>query len=210
MLSRPIVSMGNGDGGPQPAGNRVLDGRQLYAVDGDNQTIPLAALIAGIVNRTGTSANTTDVLPSVSSIVSALPQLTRGDSLAFSIRMANAHTNTLSGTGMTAIGTTGIVASNIREYLLTLTSDPKPTCIYTGTTTNASGVLSNLSNDAMNAIGIGMAVTGTGVGASAKVTAINRNNNTVTVSVVSTATADNIALTFTPQADLLGVGTRAI
>lgn len=210
MLERAAGRI-NGTPDYVPAGNRLLDGRALVAVDGDNQAITVAAIIAGIVNRTGTTGATADTLPTVDSLISAIPGLTRGDSFGFQIRMANAHANTVTvGTGMTAVGTVNILASNIREYLLTLTSAPKNTSIQVGTTTNTSAVISNLSNDAIQAIGIGMAVTGTGIGAGAKVIAVNAVNNTVTLSAASTATANNIAITFTPQMDCLGVGTRAI
>lgn len=210
MLERAMGRI-NGTTDLVPAGNRLYDGRSLVAVDGDNQTITVASIIAGIVNRTGTTGATADTLPTVDSLISALPELTRGDSIAFQIRMANAHANTVTvGTGMTAVGTVNILASNIREYLLTLTSAPKNTSIQVGTTTNASAVISNLSAAAIAAVGVGMAVTGTGVGAGAKVIAVNSVNNTVTLSAASTATANNIALTFTPQMDCLGVGTRAI
>lgn len=210
MLERALGRI-NGTTDLVPAGNRLFDGRALVAVDGDNQAITLASIIAGIVNRTGTTGNTADTLPTVDSLIAAIPGMNRGDSIGFSIRMANAHTNTLTmGTGMTAVGTVNIIASNIREYLLTLTSGAKATTIQVATTTNTTFVLSNLSAAAIAAIAVGMAVTGTGIGASAKVTAVNATAGTVTVSVASTATADNIAVTFTPQADLLGVGTRAI
>lgn len=215
MLTRPMVRLG-GAVQPMQAGLRQIDNRILSAIDGDNQAITVAAIIAGIVNRTGTTAATADTLPSVDSLLAVLTEMTRGDSVGFSIRMANAHANTITvGAGMTAVGTVNVLASNIREYLLTLTSENRRTLVTTGSTTNASGVLTNIPKSVAASIGVGMAVTGTNVGASAKVVAINDSINgtntvTVTVSVVSTGTGDNIALTFTPQMDLLGVGTRAI
>ena len=211
MLGRPNAAI-NSTPQPMQPGYRLLDGRAVSAIDGDNQAITLAAIIAGIVNRTGTTANTADTLPTVTSICAALPSLVRGDSFAFSIRMANAHTNTLTlGTGMTAVGTVNIVASNIRDYLLTLTSDNKQTVIIPcSTSTVTPRVLTGFTAAQIASIGIGMAVTGTGIGASAKVVAINLSNLSVTVDVDSTATADNIAVTFTPQMNLFGNGTRAI
>lgn len=210
MLARAMVRILGGSM-PAQAGYRPLDGRGLTAISGDNQAITVAAIINGIVNRTVTTANTADTLPTVDSLLAALPDLSRGDSLLFSIRMNLAHTNTITlGAGMTAVGTKDIIASNIRDYILTLTSDNKRTRVVSGTTTNASLVLSNISATDLDNIGVGMAVTGTGIGASAKVTAVNRTNSTVLVDVVSTATADNIAITFTPQMDLLGLQTSAI
>ena len=57
MLGRPNISINSTSQRMEP-GYRLLDGRSLYAVDGDNQAIPLAAPIAGIVNRTGTTGAT--------------------------------------------------------------------------------------------------------------------------------------------------------
>lgn len=210
MLARPNARL-LGATGPIPAGIRLYDQRILAAVDGANQAIPVSALIAGIVNRTGSGGATADSLPTVTSILAALPELTRGDSLFFSIRMPDANAITLTvGTGMTAVGTVNVAASNIRDYLLTLTSDNKQTVIIPCTTTNTSVTLSGFTEAQLKNVGVGMAVTGTGIGAAAKVAAINLTAKTVTVTVASTATADNIAVTFTPQMDILGFGTRAI
>ena len=210
MLGRPNISINSTPQRMEP-GYRTLDGRSVYAVDGDNQAIPLAALIAGIVNRTGTTGATGDSLPTVTSLLAAVPNLMRGDSLRFSIRMANAHANTITvGTGMTAVGTVNVAASNIRDYLLTLTSDPMQTTIQVGTTTNASATLSGFTQAQLKNVGIGMAITGTGIGVGAKVLAVNLTAGTITASAVSTATASDIAMTFTPQADLLGLRTGAI
>jgi len=211
MLARAMVRL-NGGEMPAQGGYRPYDGRQLIAVDGANQAIPVAALLGGIVNRTGSGGATADSLPTVDSIVAALPELSRGDSIAFSIRMPDANAITLTaGTGMTATGTINVAASNIREYLLTMTSGASRTAVYSGSTSTVTPrVLSNLTEAQLKLLSVGMAVTGTGVGASAKIVAINLNALTITVDVDSTATADNIALTFTPQASLLGVGTRAI
>ena len=70
--------------------------------------------------------------------------------------------------------------------------------------------LSGFTQAQLKNIGVGMAITGTGIGASAKVLAVNLTAGTVIASVASTATASNIAMTFTPQADLLGLRTGAI
>lgn len=213
MLQRPI-SRANGAAGPMTGGNRLFDGRQLMAVDGANQAIPVAALIAGIVNRTGSGGATGDSLPTVDSIIAAIPELNRGDSIGFQIRMPDANAITLTvGAGMTAVGTVNVAASNIREYLLTLTSGASRTRVCSGSISTVAALvktISNLTAADLAAISVGMAVTGTGIGAAAKVTAVNQTAGTVLVSVDSTATADNVAITFTPQADLLGVGTRAI
>lgn len=210
MLTRPMVRL-TGAVDAMAAGNRILTNNQVVAIDGDNQNITVAAIIAGIVNRTGTTANTTDVLPSADSLVAALPDLSRGDSFMFSIRMANAHTNTLTlGTGITSTGTVGIIASNIREYMLTFLSGWFRARTDSATTTNGSAVLTNLSQTAIAALRVGAGVTGTGVPANTTILAVNQTAQTVTMSANATATADNIACSFFPRFDLLGVRTSAI
>lgn len=214
MLARPNVRVVNT---PQPMapGMRMMDGRSVIANNGDAVAITVAAIIGGIVNRTGSTGATADSLPTVTALLAALPDLNRGDSFEFSIRMPDANAITLTvGTGMTAVGTMNVAASNIRDYLVTLTSDNKVTTIQVGSTSTASAaekrLLRNLSPAELDNVGIGMAVTGTGVGASAKVIAINRDAQTVTVDVDSTATADNIAFTFTPQMTITALGTKPI
>lgn len=211
MLARAMMRI-NGAVAPADAGNRLMDGRILVAVDGDNAAVTVASILGGIVNRTGTTGATADTLPTVDSLLAALPELNRGDSFLFSIRMVNAHANTVTvGTGMTGSGTINVLASNIRDYLLTLTSGNKRTRVVSGSTSTVTPrVFTNIAAAEFDNISIGMAVTGTGVGASAKVIAMNRTALTVTVDVDSTATADNIALTFTPQMTLFGLQTSAI
>lgn len=210
MLARQMVRV-LGSSMPMQAGYRALSGLALLAVNGDAQAVTVASIIAGIVNRTGSTGATADTMPTVTSLLAALPDLSRGDSFNFFIRMPDANAITLTaGTGMTAVGTINVLASNIREYLLTLTSDNKATRVVSATTTNTTLVLTNISATDLANIGVGMAVTGTGIGASAKVTAVNYTAGSVSVSVASTATADSISVTFTPQMDLMGVRTSAI
>ena len=210
MLARSILRLFGGEM-PAQAGYRALSQKRSTVIDGDNVNITVASLLGGVVRRTGATGATTDVMPTVDSILAALPDLSRGDSFGFLIQQAAAQAITLTaGTGMTALGTINVLASNTREYLLTLTSDNKRTRVVSATTTNANKTLSNISATDLANIGVGMAVTGTGIGASAKVVAVNYSAGTVLVDVDSTATADNIAVTFTPQMTLHGLRTGAI
>lgn len=211
MLARNMVRLLGGVM-PAQAGYRDLSQLQSVTIDGDAVNITVEAIIAGIVRRTGATGGTTDVMPTVTAILAVLPDLSRGDSFGFMIQQAAAQAITLTaGTGMTAVGTINVVASNTREYLLTLTSDNKQTTtIAMSTSTVTPKLLTNVPPSLIKNIGVGMAVTGTGIGASAKVTAINLTNNTVSVDVDSTATADNISVTFTPQMTLHGIRTAAI
>jgi hypothetical protein len=208
MLGRPNLRV-NGGEIPGNAGYRSLSGVRRYAdATAGNITITAAMFLAGWLDRSGPGAGYADTTCTADQLLAALPDLMRGDSFSMLISSSVAFANTIAaGTGMTLAGTSGVAASSTREYLITLLSEPKRTRVCVGTTTNANAVLSNIPAADIKELGVGMLVTGTGVGASAKVTAVNLSAGTVTVDVNSTATADNIALTFTPNFEMRGIRT---
>lgn len=211
MLGRPLLRV-NSSGQMAQAGYRPLGlFRAFLETTAGTMTLTAAHIGAGWVVRSGQAGAIADVLPTVDQLLAAFPELTRGDTFTWSLTSTTANANTIvAGTGITLAGTTAAAASSTRDYLFTLTSEPKRTSTIVGSTTNASGVLSNFTDAQLSTIGVGMAVTGTGIGASALVTAVNLTNRTVTVSVVSTATADNIGITFTPQMEVRGIRTAGI
>jgi hypothetical protein len=176
---------------------------------GNNVQLTAEQILAGVLDRTAAAA-TLDVMPSVDQVLAACPELSAGDSFRFLYRQLAAFATTFTmGAGMTAVGTTSIAASFVREFLITIVSS-KRTSIAIGSTTNANAVLTNIPQASLANIQVGQAVSGVGIGASAVVTAVNLSAGTVTVSVNSTATADNIAITFTPTATVKGLWTAAI
>ncbi len=208
MLGRPMIRLGGGVMPAQAGYRELLQVRRVTDATAGNITLPVAGFLAGWIDRSGPGAGYGDTTPTADQLLAALPELTRGDSFSLLISSSVAFANTLvAGSGVVFAGTSGVAASSTREYLVTLTSEPKRAVTISGSTLNASGVLSNFTEAQLSTIGVGMAVTGTGVGASAKVTAVNLTARTVTVDVVSTATADNIALTFTPQFEMRGIRT---
>lgn len=121
---------------------------------------------------------------------------------SFRRTIINNNTDTLTldvpaNAGITISGTATIATVNWREYIIRILNST-PATLLQATTTNASKVLSNINLNLIKSLTPGMSVYGTGIGASAKITAVNPNAGTVTVDVNSTATADNIAVTFTP------------
>jgi hypothetical protein len=208
MLSRPQVVQ-SGQEGRMPAGVRTLSGvRRISDATNGNVTWPVAYVLAGWIDRSGPGAGYGDTTPSADQILAAVPDLVRGDSFPLLVTSSVAFANTLvAGAGITFAGTTGVAASSTREYLLTLLSDNKRTRVAVASTTNADPKLTNMSIADIQNIGIGMLVTGTGIGASAVVSAINLSAGTVTLSVNSTATADNVAVTFTPNIEMRGLRT---
>jgi len=207
----------NGAVNAATAGNRVLEQLAIAAIDGDDAALPVAAILAGVINRTGTTGNTADVLPSADAIIAALPELSVGDAFEFAIRMNLAHTETLTlGTGIIAgTGTLTIAASSIRHYLLTLLSGPSRAVALACSTISTgvaavNKVISNLPVGYVEDLSVGMGVTGTGIPASSYITAVNVTNNTVTINAEATATGDNVALSFFPRFSLSTLGTHGI
>lgn len=118
----------------------------------------------------------------------------------FTLINGNAGINTLvaqANSGVSISGTATVAANVWRQWLVRILASA-PTAIVPVTTTNASPTLSNVDKSLLNKLQVGMSAYGVGIGASAKIAAINRDLGTVTLDVNSTATADNIAVTFTP------------
>ncbi len=211
MLGRNMLRI-NGSAQAGPAGYRNLNNRRVFLeATAATMTLTAAHIAAGYVLRSGQAGAIADVLPTADQLLAAFPELTRGDTFDWMLGSSTANANVIvAGTGITLAGTTSAAASSVREYLFTLTSEPKRTSTIVGTTTNASAVLSGFTEAQLSTIGVGMGVSGTGIGASALVVAVNLTAKTVTVSVVSTATADNIGITFTPQFECRGIRTAAL
>lgn len=209
MLSRAQVVQ-NGNECRASAGIRTLAGVVVTQdATAGNITWTAASVMGGYLIRTGPGAGYGDTTPSADQLVAAYPELTRGDSFTFLCSSGVAFANTVvAGAGITLAGTSGVAASSVREYLVTLLSGGNRTRVAVGSTTNASAVISNLSATDIQNISVGMLATGTGVGAAPNaVLAVNLSNNTVTLAVVSSATADNIAVTFTPNFEFRGMRT---
>lgn len=207
MLGRPMLRLNGGEMNAA-AGYRGLSGvRRTADATAASITMPVAAFLSGWLDRSGPGAGYGDTTPSADQLLAALPDLTRGDSFGMLITSSVAFANTVvAGAGITLAGTTAVAASSAREYLVTLLSEPKRTRVCVGSTTNASAVITNLSDADLANIGVGMLATGTGIGAAPNaVLAVNLTARTVTLAVVSTATADNIAITFTPNFELRGI-----
>lgn len=208
MLGRAILRLSGGEM-PAQAGYRPLSGmRRTTDATAGNITLPVAGFLGGWIDRSGPGAGYADATPSADALLAALPDLTRGDSFTFMLTSSVAFANTITaGTGVTLAGTTQVAASSTREYLVTLTSEPKRTKIGAGSTTNASAVLTNIPITDLDDIGVGMGVSGTNVPASTTVLAVNLSAGTVTMSANATASGDNIAFTFTPQFEMRGIRT---
>ncbi len=211
MRSRPqVLNAGFATGNyPGPALENKLISSLTTAGDG---AVLAATVLGGILNRTGPGAGFADTFPTADDIVSMLDNPQVGDSWTFVYRngVAQAMTYT-TNTGLVAgIGTLNVAASKTRHYQFTVLSY-KRTTIKICTTTNANAVLTNVRDVDIKDIMPGMGASGTGIGASAVVlgaaNGATPDTSTITLSVNSTATANNIAVTFFPriQIDSFGV-----
>lgn len=123
-----------------------------------------------------------------------------GSSFRRVFRNGNSGTTTFAApatAGVTISGTATVLTVLWVEFLIRFLASA-PTVLLSATTTNANKVLTNVDQNLINNVVPGMSVYGTGIGASAKVTAVNYDARTITVDVNSSATADNIGVTFTP------------
>lgn len=219
MLGRPALFF-NGSEQKASAGYRPMNLRRVYLeATAASMVLTAAHLASGLVVRSGQAGAIGDTLPSVDSLIAAFPDLTRGDTFDCIIVSSTANLNTLvAGAGMTLAGTTTVPASQMRQFLFTLTSEPKRTTVAPGSTTNGSAIITNLlvgpvsqtGNARLSDLGVGMGVSGAGIAGGTTVVAVNLSNGTLTLSANATATADNVALTFAPQMEARGTFTAAI
>jgi hypothetical protein len=99
--------------------------------------------------------------------------------------------------GVTVSGAATAAAAGWVEMFIQILNST-PLAVIPVTTTNVDKKLTNVDLNLINLITTGMSAFGVGIGASAKVAAVNRDTGVITLDVDSTATANNIAVTFTP------------
>ena len=206
-LLKPIVMDGrferlaaHGDviGGAETLANSTL-------ANASNGVLPASVITSGFCIRSGPGTPFTDTTDTATDIIGALSTgigstcASPGDTFRFRYTNTVAFAATIAaGTGVTlgTLPTPNVAASSFKDYIVTLTNTT-PVSTVSGNTTNASTVITGMTQAQTAAVSVGMAVTGTGVGAGAVVTSIQTGVG-VNVSVASTATATNVALTFSP------------
>lgn len=218
MFARSLIR-NDGMQGEAPAGVPTL----CQYTPQTNTTVGAAALTAeqilsGWLQRSGPAGGFVDTWPAASSIIAAMeaagssPQV--GDCFDFWYQNTVAQAMTFAaGTGIVSgTGTLNAAASVTRFYRHTILSN-KVQAIGVVSTTNANAVLTNVPTAFLQNVMPGMGATGTGIGASAVVLGVAYNDTTglgtITLSVNSTATADNIPVTFFPRIRLDSLGTLA-
>lgn len=123
-------------------------------------TITAAALISGLINRTGPTANFTDTTDTASAIVTALGSTT-GDSFYIDIKNTTAFAQTINGgTGVTFSSNNIILPNSIAEYLVVINSATTVTFNHVFTTLISDTV--GFVSTALATVGAGT-ITGTGI-----------------------------------------------
>jgi len=215
MFVRGMVRAGmEGPANPgQPIFHQLIPAANATAA---GTTLTANEVLSGWLQRSnGGGAGFSDTFPSVDSLITALNAAGSppgvGDCFRFIYQNTVAFAMTyVAGAGLVAgTGTLNIAASVTRMYFITFLSTKNTVVIPGVTTTSGNKFLTNISAAQMANIMPGMAVTGTGIGASALVVGCAPDAGTVTVDVNSTATADNIAVTFAPRARIDSIGTMA-
>lgn len=213
-LDTPIVSIDNS------GGNVTLTGQQVAAQDllftggtTPTNTLPtadqlLAALRGGLgINVPPANSSYGPNTAPEMQYPSNLGIIPPGTTFRRIFRNANSGTATVAApasAGVTISGTATIATSVWREYVIRVLASA-PAVTVSATTTNTSVNLTNISAEDIVKIQVGMSVYGTGIGASAVVRSVNLDTKTVVVSVASTATANNIGVSFTPTVEFVNL-----
>lgn len=166
-----------------------------------------ALLANNILSRTGPVGAVADTVDTANNILTAVtslgytPQV--GDT--WRLRYINNVAFAITITGVTGVTVTnGIVnASSVKDFLLTFTNATPTAVKATATTTNASAVVTGITDT--TGIAVGQLVSGTGISAATTVISVQPGVG-VTLSANATATNTNVTLTFAPTATILGLG----
>lgn len=211
MLARSQIDMGANFVRAQMPGDGLMSQRQVLGIATVGAgTLTAAAILAGIVERTGPVANYIDTLDTADNLVAAAPNLSKGDTFEFWYRNGVAFTMTLAvAEGAELSGAnTAMVASNARQYLVTVLATNRRQ-VYNAGTINASPTITGLTAAQAQALQPGMGVSGTGISAATTVLSVNSSTGVVTLSANATATG-TVPLTFFPRYNVKGLQTGAL
>jgi hypothetical protein len=181
-------------------------------------TITGAQLLAGMVFRSGSTANYTDTLDTAAALLAALggASAVMQPGIGFTCRLVNtvAFTETITlGAGMVAGSGTvsSVAASSWRDFLFAFTS-VQPSITVISNTTNGSAVVTWTLPSGQASLPVGVApsavnimpgatVSGTGITAGTTIVGVTQGLGGtlgITLSANATATGSNVALTFGP------------
>lgn len=114
----------------------------------------------------------------------------------------------VAGTGVTLAGTTTIAATSFRDYLVTVLNGTAQQ-LYAANTTNASAVVTGLTQAQTQNLTPGMLVSGTGITGGTTILSVQYGVG-ITLSANATATGSLVALTFSPRIEFRGIATGGV
>ena len=180
-----------------------------------NGTILGSMLATGILNRTGPVGIFTDTTDTAGNIIAAIfgginnTGLQNGTTFRVSYINSVAFAATLvGGTGVTLGANTGVAASSVKDYLVTVTNGT-PLSVQIANQTNASAVITGMTQAQTNVVAVGQLVTGTNIPAAATVISIQSGIG-VTLSAAATASITSNALTFSPTLRIDSLGQKLL
>lgn len=204
-FSRCQIDRGGNQVNAQAVGDLVLSQASLAALTTVGAgTITAGILLAGVIQRTGPVGAYIDTFPSADSLLLAEPDLSIGDSFEVLFRNTVAQAMTAAAAEGVVLGTNvDVAASLVRSYLITILGDGLRQS-FNANTTNASAIITGLSQAVAGQLRPGQGITGTGIPANSFVTSVNYAAGTATLNANATATGTP-ALTSFPRYQLQGL-----
>lgn len=204
--NRGQVDSGGNNVQKQGPGDIIMDQKKIYPITTVGAgVIPPEAILAGIILRTGPVGGYADTFPDASALLAACPMLDVGDSFEFLYINGVAQAMTAAaGTGVVLAAPTGIAASLVRRYMITILGDGLPQ-VFAANALNGQAVVTGMTPAQVKTLTPGMGVTGTNVPANTFIVAVNQANGTVTLSANVTGAITLGALTFFPRYELRGL-----
>lgn len=204
-VNRMQIDLGANFVRAQMPGDGVLDQTQVFPITTAGAgTLTAAAMVAGIVDRSGPSGNYNETLDTADNLMAANPQLSAGDSFEFWYRNTVAFIATLVvAEGAELVANTAVAASKVRRYLVTILANARRQVFNAGTT-NLSPTITGLTAAQAQTLVPGMGVSGTGISAATNVLAVNSSTGVITLTANATATG-TVPLTFFPRYNIKGI-----
>lgn len=207
---RAQVDLGGNNVQAQNVGSRVLEQSALVALTTAGAgAIPVLALLAGILQRSGPGGGYTDTFPSADSLLQAQPELSVGDSFGFLFRNTVAQAMTAAaGEGVVLGSNVDVIASNVREYLITILGIG-PRQAFFANVTNADATITGIPAANAALLKPGQGVSGTNIPANTYLLSVNQAAGTAQMSANATGTAA-VGVTAFPRYSVQGLRTAAL
>lgn len=175
-------------------------------------TITAEHIAGGFLRRSGPTATFTDTLPTAETLRRMLvgddaSRLSQGNSFIWRYSKNAAYIHSFTRAAGWTIGSNtalGSAATGYRELLVTC-ANATPAQSYVLSTTNASAVITGLTEDQLKTLSVGMMVEHANFAAGTKINSIDYANKTVTASANASATTANTSVTFSPVFTLEGI-----